>query len=429
MSRIPSLGLSLWLWVAPQALAAQARPILREPGLRAYVAEALERNAALAAAGTDVRAAAERIAPAGALPDPTLSFGLMQAPAPSFDLDREDMTMFPVRLEQMFPFPGKQGASAAVARREHAVAAADLGLTTHALAAEAAEAFFDLAYAHSALEVWAERLELADQAVKVTLARYETGAAPQAEALRAQVSRARIEEQGHGFKADVEAAAARADALRGGRGEAVGVPALVGPDSAALLAVLRDTLPDLAALRDRLAAGSPALTVAGVRVERARASVHVFDIAGRPDLMLMAEYAPRVSRDPFFTGMVGLSIPLWAARKQGPSAEAARHELSSTRRRYEDLQVRLESELRARLARLEAVRARIGELHEEVLPLAEAASASALASYSVGMVDLTMVLDAQDDLFQARLDLARLIAAYGAEGAALSALLGEEWYR
>ena len=89
----------------------------------------------------------------------------------------------------------------------------------------------------------------------------------------------------------------------------------------------------------------------------------------------------------------------------------------------------LEGELRAALARLDALRERATELKREVLPLAEAASTSALRSYAVGTVDLTAVLDAQDDLFQVQLRLARLVADYGARRAALGALLGEEWYR
>ena len=64
-----------------------------------------------------------------------------------------------------------------------------------------------------------------------------------------------------------------------------------------------------------------------------------------------------------------------------------------------------------------------------MLPLAAAASQSALSAYATGATDLSAVLDVQDDLFQARLRLARLVMDYGAERAALAALLGEEWYR
>lgn len=428
----------LTLWFCAVALAAgprsaaqaQVRGRFEVPGLREYVAQVLQRNAGFAAARTDVTAASERIAPAGALPDPVLSLGAMNAPLPSLDLRQQDMSMLPIRLEQMLPFPGKQGAAADVAREERGVADAEVGLVRLTLAAEATAAYFDVAYANGALTVWHHRLELANQAVQVAMARYSTGAAPQAEALRAQVRRARVQEEGHTFAAAVEQSAAAADALRGGPGDSLRVPALVGPDSTVLFAVLSDTLPDWVTLRPVLQAGNPTLAVANGRVERARASAHAFGIAARPDFMLMAEYAPRLgNRDPFLTGMIGVSLPLWAGRKQGPAAEAARLDQTGTEERYQDLRVRLEAALRDRLARLTALRRRTQELREQVLPLADAASASALTSYSVGRIDLTTVLDAQDDLYAAQLDLARLIAAYATERAALNALLGEEWYR
>lgn len=415
--------------IAPASGLAQPPSPLSQPGLRQYVAEVLVRNAALAAAGTDVRAAEERIAPAGALPDPMLSFGLMSAPTPSFDLDQEPMTQLPIALQQMLPFPGKQGAAADVVRRETEVAGSRLGLEASTIATSAAAAFFDLAFARSALEVWRGRMELADQAVRVTMSRYETGRAPQAEMLRAQVRRARLAEEGHRFAAGVEAAAARADALRSGPGDSLRVPELVGPDSSAVLAALRDTVPDLDSLRGILDQRSPPLALADAEVERARASARVYEIAARPDLMLSLQYAPRVGRDPFFSAMIGFSVPLWAGRKQRPAAEAARLDLTGARSRQEDLHARLDAELRQRVARLHALRQQIEQLHAEVLPLAEVASESALRSYSVGAVDLTTVLDAQDDLFEARLDLARRIATHAAQRAALSALLGEEWYR
>ncbi len=416
--------------VMPAALAAQRpAPILDQPGLRDYVAEVFRRNRGYAAARTEVDAAGWRIAPAGALPDPVVSVGAMYAQLPDLDMREEGMSMFGIRLQQMLPSPGKQNAAAQVAREERGLADAEAAVLRATLAAKAAGAYFDVAYARSALLVWRTRLDLADQAVRAALSRYSTGAAPQAEALRAQVRRARVQEEGHSFAAAVEQAEAEADALRGGRGDGLQVPPLVGPDSTVLLAALSDSLPEGELLRSVFEGASPTVALAKARVQRARAAVHALGIAARPDFMLMAEYAPRLGRDPFLTGMIGFSVPLWAFRKQGPAAHAARLDHRAAEEQYQDGLARLEAELRDRTARLRALQGRIREHREQVLPLAHAASASALASYAVGRVDLSTVLDAQDELFEAHLNVARLIAAYGKERAALSALLGEEWYR
>ena len=65
----------------------------------------------------------------------------------------------------------------------------------------------------------------------------------------------------------------------------------------------------------------------------------------------------------------------------------------------------------------------------QIIPLARAASASALQRYRVGEVEFTSVLETQDELFRAQLDLARLVSQYGAGRTELAALTGEEWYR
>ena len=81
------------------------------------------------------------------------------------------------------------------------------------------------------------------------------------------------------------------------------------------------------------------------------------------------------------------------------------------------------------LFRSGALQARTGQTADENIPLAGAASTSALQRYQVGAVEFTTVLDTQDDIFGAQLRLARLIAEYGTARAHLAALVGEEWYR
>lgn len=422
-------ALALALGTALPAAAQQASP-LDQPGLREYVTQVLARNAALAAASSDLEAAVERIRPAGALPDPILSFGMMSVPVPSFDFDEEAMTQLPVGLRQVFPFPGKQGARTAVARGDSAVTALGIETTTAILAAEAAAAFFELAYASTALEVWRHRVELADQALRTARTRYQTGQVPQTDLLRAELRRARLAEEGHRFAAEVEAAAARADAFRGGPGDSIRVPGLARPDSVVLQAALRDTLTAREQLTQILHASNPLLRQAAAHVDRARASARVFAIAARPDFAVGLQTGIRFGgREPFLTAIVGISVPLWAGRKQSPAARASTLEVRSSEQRYDDLQVRLEAALAAQVASLTGLRERIEEVSERVLPLAEAASFSALRSYGVGVVELTAALETQDELFQVELEFARLLSDYGAQRAALSALLGEEWYR
>jgi outer membrane protein TolC len=422
------VGSALGIAAAHPSFARAQSAVFEAPGLRAYVEQVLSRNAGLRSADARLGAAEHRIAPAGALPDLMVTVGAMAVPVTSFDLDREPMTQFPVMVQQHFPFPGKQAAATAVARADSAVADGDRSLVETGLVAAAVRAYYSLANARTALEVWRARVALADQAIAVSHVRYETGAAPQTDLLRARLRRAELDEEQRRLDAAVTAARARLDALRAGPDEQVLTPVLVS--TAAVPGLRGDTVPPDTTLIRQLAARSPALRTAGAELERAERTARVFAIAGRPDFTVGVQGGARFGgREPFLTALLGISVPLYAGRKQGPAAEAARLDAEAADQRYDDLAVRLAAEVQAAAADLEALRRRILQTADEILPLAEAASASALQRYRVGATEFTAVLDAQDDLFRAQLRLVRLIADYGAAWGDLAALTGEEWYR
>lgn len=429
------MSLNRW-WAAAVAVAAQfpssalgQTSVLQDPALRRFVAEVLERNEGYAAAGSRVSAAAERIAPAGALPDPTLTLGVLALPVPSFDFSAERMTRIPVGFRQRFPFPGKQAAATELARAESELMGEALGSAEAALVETATETFYELARTETATQIWRARVGLADQAIAVAQSRYETGRAEQTDVLRAQLRGAELEEKGRQLEAAVDQIRARLDGLRGGRGDSVVPILLVRQDGRPGLDVLRDSLVVDDVVRT-LAQNGPALRVAQARVTRAERNVRVYELAGRPDFTVSVETGIRsAGREPFLTALVGVSLPIRAARNQAPATRSARHEAEAARQDYDDLLARLIGELRDRMAHLRGLRERIELTAQQIVPLARATSNSALQRYQVGRVEFTAVLDTQDELFRAELRLAWLLADYAIARAEIAALVGEEWYR
>ncbi len=86
--------------------------------LKELISEALKNNPEIKAAFSETEAARQRIAPAGALEDPMLEAGLLNVPATSWRLNREDMTMKMLGLSQRFPYPGKRGLKREVAEKD-----------------------------------------------------------------------------------------------------------------------------------------------------------------------------------------------------------------------------------------------------------------------------------------------------------------------
>src|SRR2546427_13240356 len=102
-------------------------PVPVDSGLQSLVAEALARNLTVAQRQAAVRAANLRIRPAGTLPDPMLTVGVMDLLLPHFEFNRSDFTEVDVELSQEIPWPGSLGARSGVVRAAAAGARAEEG--------------------------------------------------------------------------------------------------------------------------------------------------------------------------------------------------------------------------------------------------------------------------------------------------------------
>src|SRR5260370_2934989 len=91
-----------------------AAPVAGDSVLQSLVAEALARNPTVVERQAAVRAATLRIRPAGTLPDPMLSVGVMDLLLPHFEFNRRDFTEVDVELSQEIPWPRSLGARSGV---------------------------------------------------------------------------------------------------------------------------------------------------------------------------------------------------------------------------------------------------------------------------------------------------------------------------
>src|SRR5213594_2490660 len=167
-------------------------PVASDSGLQALVAEALARNPTVAQRRAAVRAATLRIRPAGSLPDPMLTVGVMDLVLPHFAFNQSDFTEADVELSQEIPWPGTLGARSGVMRAAAAGARAEEGAVRRELTTAMAVAYYGLGYAVTALETLRHQRQLLDAAVQLSTTRYATGAAPQSDPLRAKLARDRL---------------------------------------------------------------------------------------------------------------------------------------------------------------------------------------------------------------------------------------------
>src|SRR5207244_13078531 len=110
---------------AGPAPAQNSAPVAGDSSLQSLVAEALARNATVAQRQAAVRAATLRIRPAGSLPDPMLTVGVMDLVLPHCESNQSDSTEADVELSQEIPWPGPIGARSGGMRAAAAGAGAE----------------------------------------------------------------------------------------------------------------------------------------------------------------------------------------------------------------------------------------------------------------------------------------------------------------
>src|SRR5712692_7445255 len=276
--------------VASQQPTTGASSIEGDSSLNALVAEALERNPSIAQRQAAVRAATLRIRPAGTLPDPTLTVGVMDLLLPHFQFNHSDFTEADLEVSQEVPWPGTLGARSGVLRAAAAGARAEELTLRRELTATMAAAYYRLRYAVTALESEHRQRELLEAAVQLSTTRYATGTAPQSDPLQAKLARDRLQSEEFGLESERTAALAAVNALRSRAPvDSVSVTPL---DIVAVRAAAASLPPGDSLLVAALVA-HPRLAARQAAVEQATRAIQVERLGARPDFTITARYGLR----------------------------------------------------------------------------------------------------------------------------------------
>jgi outer membrane protein TolC len=387
MRQSPRLAVALGATLV--ALCARAEPpaLPGDPVLEALVRETLERRPELLQARAAVQADRERVPQAGALPDPTLTLGIQNDGFQAIQVGKMETSFYQAMVTQPFYWPGKRGLRSDVAGREVQLAEARLLRASLTAEADLRRAYVDLLLVRDQLSLLEKQEVLWEQSEGLARARYEVGAGPQSDLLRAQLERTRLRQQRLALTAQEQT---RLQVLNRLRGHPLGEPLETALHLADLADPRRPDMPEaLADAEER----SPELRQARLAVEQAGKRV---ELAGRerwPDMALSAGVMPRGSLDPMWTVSFSIGLPVWSGRKQGRAvaeSEARRDaEGQGAEAVRQVLRLRTEERLALLGARLETNRLYRGGL----LVQSEAATESTMSQYRVGRVTFASVLE------------------------------------
>ncbi len=410
------------------AIAGVSRVRAQDSVLQSLITEALARNPTIAQRQAAVRAAAFRVRPAGSLPDPMLSLGVMDLQMPHFEFNTSDFTEVDVELSQEIPWPGSLGARSAVARAAANGARAEENVVRREVTVALAAAYYRLQYAVTALETIHRQRDLLEAAVQLTTTRYASGTAPQSDPLQAKLARDRLQLEEYALESERVAALAAVNPLRR-RAPRDSLPiAAIDPAAVRRAATSVPPADSLVALA---VATHPRLGVQRAAVDQATRTIQVERLGARPDFTFSARYGYRpvalgFNFPDFFSAFVGVRLPIWAWRKQNRLADAARADSTSAAASLQDAELQLSREVAEAAAQVDALRQRLVLLVDGVLPNARGTVESVLRSYQVGRAEFLTLVSVEDARYRAELEAAQVAAEYQAQLVRLRQLTAEE---
>ena len=408
---------------APLGAQVLARENTRDLQLQELVAEAARNNPEIRAAANERVAAQHRVLPAGALDDPMLEAGVINAPLRSQLFRREDMTMKMLGLSQKVPFPGKLELRQEVAAKDSESVAHAYQETVNRVIRDLKTAYFELAFVAESARLVDKNKQALEQFLKISESRYSVGQGGQSDVLKAQTQLSRMNDELIKLGRERQTVAAELTRVLGRRFDAVApVPmALQGRDTALQFDALMET-----AVRQR-----PQLLALKSLVDRSSKSIELARKDYYPDFDVKFSYGQRdktldgMRRDDLVGLTVTINLPVRQESKRDPrvaEAIAMRDQASDI---YQAQTNELASKLRQQLAIAEQSLASARLYETGVLPQARLAVESSFAAYRVNRVDFLTLLDNQMTVLNFEVSHAAALSGYNKALAEIDLLIGK----
>ncbi len=347
-------------------------------------------------------AAAHRIGPAGALPDPVLRVELMNInnygndASPSLLPWKVGETKY--TLMQALPLWGKQDLRRGSAAADAKLADAKADAAWVELAARIKTTYAEYFRAAGNERLAREVLGLMARLEQIAQARYAGGLGSQPDAIRAQLEQTAMRAELIALDSEKRQLRAKLNALLARDGTAT----LADPQALRPLPTL--SAADAQSLAERARGRNPLIAAELARLAAAQKNRELAQANRYPDLQVGVSPSQMGSRITTWGVMFEINIPLQQASRRGQEREADAM-VGAARSRADALSHELLGELGAQLAGLEAARRTEALIRSELLPQSELSLQSAVAVYENGKAEFAMLLEAQRQIRKARQEL------------------------
>jgi outer membrane protein TolC len=368
------------------------------------------RRPEIASAQARATAASERPKIVSALPDPVLMVQADLIPISFAGVNGS------VTVQQELPLSRIRGNRGRAAEAEASQFKEEVRRTSLDVELEALAAYFMVAERRETDGILNEQIAIVEQLARLARAHLAAGQGMQADVLRLDNERARVDTDREALAADIRSAEAMLDTALARPLDAP-VPPLAWTDEL-------NAPPALADLLQRGLDRRPELAAARATRTRALAEVDVMRSMYAPMALVRAGPAYSIDDGAGAMVMVGLSIPIWRERLGSGVAEAEAM-AAMTSADIDAVQRMIGGSIASARETVIANQTRLLALRTDILPRAHLVVESAIASFGAGQGSMLAVLDASRDLRDVRMQEVMVRARLGTAWARLRRETGE----
>ena len=431
VSSILLYGLAMGGWAQTnQASGSLSRPLVVTPSppnaageytlkLDELIKELVRSNPELAAARKRYEAALTRPAQEGALPDPRITAGWISNgnPLPGAGLGVEPTSNIGFQIAQELPYPGKRTIKGGIARKEADSEAQVYRARELSLIAQLKTAFYELSFLYEAQDILRRNQSLLQQLLRVAEARYSVGKAMQQDLFKSQVEISILENKLVVLEQKKASTVAEINLLLNrSPSETLGRPEPT------------EALPDLGplpSLQSQAETASPMLRAQQSVIDSKQLGVQMARREYYPDFDVMGGYYNQGSMKDMYEFKVQINVPIYFWRKQRYALEESSLRLVEAQKTYRATDQMLSFRIRDRYLVAEASRKLMDLYSKRVVPQAQFALESSLASYETGGVDFLTVLSNISSILENEMNYYEQRAEYLKALAALEELVAK----
>lgn len=360
--------------------------------------QALASDPQLKALAAEVRAFEAEAIAAGQLPDPQLTFGVMNVPVPDLSMTAEPMASAQVGIMQRFPARARRNAQSGIKLSQAETVRARQDARIVEVQREVRRLWVMIQREKAMLALVEQKAEVLEHLTETLDDRLEVDLALQTAVLSSRARRARLEKTLSDYRARLHRA-------RAALGE------LLDPHP----------LPAKLASADLAPPGSiniddhPALTVALLGLNEAEERIGLADAGFRPGWSLSVGVSQRSGNvpmgapsDTLVNATVAIDLPLFTRKRQSRDLEAARERFDAAATRPVEVRRRLAAEYRSARDTHAEFADMLAAYMESVLPLSRDQEEAAELRYRSGRGQLEAVLEARLARIDTEIELEQL---------------------